>query len=289
MWNLIRNVMPFKVFQVVVVQAYEPHKQCLMDYLGYQAARVHSFSVQRPVVHVAGQSVSDTVQQLQSRCGISPAVIPASFGGRLNYDAALHNWTRMRLGLEDIMASSSPNAWQVVPHDLLAHVVGGRNNRCSPGFASTTTTGGGALVVATPRLRGRGSGSSLDTNNSNKRNHPLTLEERRKRQALYSRRTYHRRKITTVSLQEQIRQLQRSNEVARTESQRLENLISMAQSMIVLELQQQQQSCFQQQQESSSFTNTFFSHWHVPTPVQEQPLSFVVEDVSCGWGTPPPS
>ena len=198
-WEIIRTAMPCKMNKIVVAQAYEQHKQELLDFLRYQTTTIVRHTSKLRIEQVHGSSVSQILQGLSNSFGLSPTLAPVPLGGKLDLDATLAEWTRTRLSLEEF-ATVSPTSSDVPL-------------RRNP------------FAVMTPRVDQTG---QLITRRKNETE--LTFQKRRA--ALYARRTYQKRKNLNLSLQEQLRTIQEQNKLLRQESRRLENLLFQAQEIV---------------------------------------------------------
>mmetsp|Transcript_5463 Transcript_5463/g.10898 ORF Transcript_5463/g.10898 Transcript_5463/m.10898 type:complete len:409 (-) Transcript_5463:404-1630(-) len=197
LWDMIRTALPMKIARVIVVQGYQEGKEALLEFLRLKLAGYASVNAQMPVEQVYGDSVGQTISRLE-RGGINRNNLPICIGGNLNYDAALADWTRMRLSVEDLMRAAPPTI-NVVPEN------------------------GRMVAKSGPRhyTRKRKCETEIDIPNGEK-----------DRNAMYSRRSYHRRKLVLVTLEEEVRVWEERNAAARAQGQWLEQLLAQARSIV---------------------------------------------------------
>lgn len=194
LWDFVRSAAPIKVTKVLVAQSYEPAKQQLLEYLRVQTAAVVGFNSQMPPDQIYADSMTRTVRQLEAS-GIHRDFTPVSLGGNLCFDTMIADWMRMRISVEDMMDA-----------------------RGTAGSLSTPPVVGASLTRVTKR-----------------RDREPDMPEAdfcRKRNALYSRRMYHKRKLALLSLNEEVKMWQDRNAAARTEHQRLRELMEQASAVV---------------------------------------------------------
>ena len=224
-WDVYRVALPFKVTRVIIGQAFEDGKQELIEYLGYASQRMVEFrsggqaSPNRFVSH----SSAGIRRQLENE-GINRRAIPHCLGGDFEY-GKFANWIRMRISVEDIM-SSAPSVLNRITPVGKAMAVGQRllltDGRAKRKKDTTTTT--------------ISEGGSDDEKLSGK-------DLLRKRNAIYSRRLYHKRKMEIASLEGQCAVWRDKNRKLRMDNARLESLIVEA-TRVVLEFVGQEQASF---------------------------------------------
>lgn len=201
----ILNAFPCgKIDRFLVARAYNPHKVEVLDFACFQVGKVVSFCCGLPAEQFGGNSVSETVHNLD-RGGFPRRLIPSELGGEWDYDLELANFTRMRLSLEDAMGAAPPTTLttttlinKTTPHELRA-------------FAALRNPETQTAETA-PSRDDKEAWQAFD----------------RKRRALYSRRTYHRRKLQLVSLQQEVDGLNSDKERALAENIRLKALLDQA-------------------------------------------------------------
>ena len=192
-WNYVRNVAPIKLTGLLVPQAFEPNKCQLLEFKRIQTATVIGFNSGFKPVEIEGNSTAQTIWQINN-AGISREFVPICLGGCFNVDAKVAEWARVRISLEELADS---------PRALVA--------LSKPSRKSSTS-------VLVKRKREEEAESEKDFI--------------RKRNAVYSRRMYHKRKLELLSLQEEIKMWEDKNAAARVETQRLENLIAQACALV---------------------------------------------------------
>ena len=177
----------------MVVQAYEKDKEDLLEFLRFKMAKVLEYNSALTPIQVYGDSVGTTVQKLHD-FGIDRSFVPSCMGGDFCLDSKIAEWTRARLSIEEL---NKP----IMNHKFL------------PGSTKGIS---GPLV-------------------KRKRDDKNETEESfcRKRNAVYARRMYHRRKLELLSLEEEVKGWRESNQTLRKECQRLEQLWMRAQQIVV--------------------------------------------------------
>ena len=189
-WQVIRTALPIKFRRAIVVQAHEPSKHHLLEYMRFQTAKVVAFNSSLPPIQVYGDSIANIVKGLK-KAGLNRKHVPQVLGGAFDWNERVAAWTRARLSVEE-----------------LAHPLSGPLTSCAKNAIK------------------KSSDSQAKT----------TIQERN---ALYSRRLYHKRKLQILSLQEECKKWQDGNKRLRIENARLETLWQQAQ-MLVCSVSQQQ-------------------------------------------------
>jgi len=101
--------MPSKLNRFIVARAYDPTKVQLLDFACFQVGHVISFFSGLPTEEISGNSVNETVINLE-RGGLPRNLIPRELGGSYDYDVEIARLTRMRLSLEDVMGAAPPTS-----------------------------------------------------------------------------------------------------------------------------------------------------------------------------------
>ena len=200
LFEKLRSAFPCKVVKITVAQAFDPTKSIhLLDYVRYRVVKISSFNSKTNAENIYGRSVAETIHNLEKN-GFARCHLPLEFGGSLNVHEEVAKWTRMRLSMEDIMGSCSPTTQMgVVPRELAVYV-----------------------KSASEKSNRKRANCSKET----------SLASKRQRDAMYSRRHYHRQKIQLTSLQGQVRLLKERNGEARREYQRLQGLVALVNGVI---------------------------------------------------------
>lgn len=122
------------LFKVVVAQAYEEHKQELLDFMSFKLTRLSEFGFGRKVEHIAARSMHGTLLQLE-RYGLERELIPFCLGG--TYDYSKHTeWVQMKIIEENDEPSSGP-CTQSTPHPSWGVLVGKIPPPSSPAASAT--------------------------------------------------------------------------------------------------------------------------------------------------------
>lgn len=182
--------------------------------------------------------------------GYHPSTVPINLGGQWTYDYA-QEWLLDRLQLETA-EQFSPRIMPCVPS--AAEPAANLYNPLGETLTTTTTTSVPALpppaawpsfstqyapVAAAPAAPPLGPEMVLETDLIRRAREELAIEvpseevqAARERNALYSRRSYHKRKKLKVSLEAEIKDLQERNDALRVEQERLETHLRQAQALI---------------------------------------------------------
>ena len=219
-WDIGLRAVPFQVKRTLVVQEYEFGKDELLNFLRLRTASAIAYNCnggqqqRRAVDEVHGNSVCNLMQGLSLR-GIPRAYLPVALGGYVHLDDRFANWTRARLSLEEFMCSplsSMIRSTNVLPENV---------------HHSSTQVGSLMMIPATKKPKGK---------RLIRRNNETEDLFCKKRNALYSRRLYHKRKLGVLSLEEEIKKIEASNERLKVEHQRLQALLEQAQIVLNLHL-----------------------------------------------------
>ena len=216
-WKVYKAVLPIKLSQLLVVEAYEPFKEHWLDYMGYQTKRIAEMKTQQNVELLSASSSRGTLRLLQER-GIEAAHVPISLGGTYDYNTKFPDWIRMRLSVEEVLLPSPAKCYRpsIVPQvDQLMALAG-------KGDLNTQTQ---------KRVEDR------------KRNRPQVQQEKaggddqaivlvRERNALYARRSYQKRKLELLTLEGQCQVWEARNECVRVQNAYLEKQLEMAEECI---------------------------------------------------------
>ena len=201
-WDIAQSALPIRLKRTMVVQAYEYGKEELLDFVRSKTAAAIAYNAKRQPDQVHDVSITGTARRLEAVLGLTKNFLPLALGGSVSLDDTLAEWTRARLSLEEMTS--------VVPMVL------DRNN---PGRASQH--------VLTRKAKGEG--PLLKRKRDEEESEEIFCK---KRNALYSRRMYHKRKLETLSLDEEVKKWQDANKKARNENQRLEGLMGQARAIL---------------------------------------------------------
>lgn len=202
LWDMIRRALPVVFTRAVVAQAHEEGKQSLLDFVRFGVAKVVEFNTGFKPTEVHADSVARTVGLLEQN-GMVRDSIPLRLGGSLNYDAKVAEWTRMRVSMEDLMGPIQP-VMSAVPCETIVNAAGARRK----------------ANFLIKRKRDAPDGAVTEEAFCKKRN------------ALYSRRMYHKRKLELFSLQEKVKVWESRNQAVQEDNQRLESLLLRAKALV---------------------------------------------------------
>ena len=199
-----------------------------MDFLGYQHRRVTETNTTLSVKQIAGNSIRDTLQQLEAH-GFDRYCLPRDLGGNIDRNQ-FDEFIRARLSVEDIMSAAPPMTCSVF----------------NPG-----RQGGGPLhlaVTARPKQQlpppQQQQQQQLITkpagNPTRKRQRakekleipklPNETEQQytKRKNALYVRRTYHRQKLELMQAKDKVAKCEQINKALKAENKRLQFLLMQA-------------------------------------------------------------
>eukprot|EP00977_Amphora_coffeiformis_P028068 scaffold34686_cov160-Amphora_coffeaeformis.AAC.4 len=100
-WHMFRLALPCRVKQVLVVRAFEPWKEALLDSIAFQVALSAGFKTKVNPNLLVADSVRGLSLELQQR-GVDPSRVPAFFGGSYQYQS-FAEWIRMRRSVEELV------------------------------------------------------------------------------------------------------------------------------------------------------------------------------------------
>ena len=248
-WDVLKQALPLRVRAVLVAQAYEGlEKQALLDSLGYQELRATEYkSGHAGLPRIAGHSVKHTLQLLQQVAGITPQCIPTALGGTYNYATQFHEWIRTRLSIEHVVLNDAPRyrpcavpqvtcITAVAKRGTLKRVIVERQQHAKAASTGRTTT------TATKTSNKDKRNHYKNTNNNN--NAAPEVLARKERNALYSRRSFNKRKMEKLALQNQVALWQAANDELRQQGQALEQALQQAQVLVQQESNKQQTQLF---------------------------------------------
>ena len=84
--QVVEEALPLRIKLVIVVQAWEEGRERLIESLAYQQVLVCNYRHGKPPVPVAGNSVAETLQNLENH-GIPVNCVPTQMGGGYHYSA----------------------------------------------------------------------------------------------------------------------------------------------------------------------------------------------------------
>lgn len=212
-----------------VAQAYEGAGFChLLDYLGYQQAKMSELNTGKPINHIAGDSMQSTLQQLQVH-GFDINCLPTALGGNVTR-SAFDNFVRTRMSVEDIMAAAPA----IANHRLgtlgspltqaAAGAAGSSTTLSFPVTSATSSKDGGILVPACRKRKQR----NKEVLSLVKLPNETEAQFAKRKNAIYVRRNYHRQKLELMVAQEEANQCRQENKRLRAENEQLENLLAQA-------------------------------------------------------------
>ena len=185
------------VKKIIVVRAYAPGREHLLDYLGYQQRRITENNTQRKCDgYVAANSVHETLRQLQAH-GFGPSCLPASVGGYLDR-SVFDNWVRARLTIEDALSAAPLRQNYALSAALTLHSEK-KAQRAKERLA----------LVQYPN--------------------ETAVQFRKRKNAAYVRRVYHRQKLERMAVEGGFTKAKQWQAVLKAENLRLQGLLQQAQ------------------------------------------------------------
>uniref|UniRef100_A0A7S3PD26 BZIP domain-containing protein n=2 Tax=Amphora coffeiformis TaxID=265554 RepID=A0A7S3PD26_9STRA len=210
-WEVLRTALPMRVTKVLVAQEYVPHRQGLIDFMGFSELRATEYKSRLRLNRIAANSVQKTLHLLQNQ-GLETECLPHCLGGQYDY-GQFNDWVRMRMSIEDIM-SSSPLSTRYRPCAV-------------PQVTSITSVKSrGALKRVSDDLVRR------KYQDGTKGNKSLEEAQKRERNAMYSRRSFNKRQLETLTLQNQCQVLTTQNDNLKLQNRELEDALLIAQQLV---------------------------------------------------------
>ena len=221
--QIIGGQVPLKMKKLLVASTYEEGFEHLLDYRLYHQQRVSEVQYRKkfPVAGIRGNSQRETLQLLVAN-GFHRHFLPREFGGDYDFDKSIAEFTRMRLSLEDLLASAPPdrNAQLILPQMVQQpQMMQVMSQARQP-----------AAVIRKPTVAKKKStverlpGEPVDV-----------FRERRK--AIYDRLASERRTETRIQLNAQVQDLSHRNDLIRQDNRRLESLLTQARLIAALSTQ----------------------------------------------------
>ena len=190
-WEMFRVAMPMKApRQFIVAQAYEPHKADLLQFLSYKEARTAQFRA-RQLPHILQASSSRGTLALLEARGIERQYVPVSLGGDYRYNE-FDEWIRTRISIEDLLSS--------------APLTISRRPLCLSDIGNDSSAQQNVVL----------------------RNDNEQQPQHRSKGALYSKRSYDRRKAEHAQLKEEVKSALERNHALKAENVRLQALLEQA-------------------------------------------------------------
>ena len=225
-WEMFRTCLPVRVQNVIVAQAHEgPGREALLDYMAYQSTMATEFKSRMPAHRIAAPSAERTLALLQQGWGLEAECLPRSLGGKYDYTKQFADWIRMRLSIEDVTSAAPLRCYRpsVVPQVTNIHSVARRGVLCRVADEQMRRKRRSAGQATEQEDERRGDGEELSN-----------LDRERGRNALYARRSYQKRKLELLTLQNQCQVWTERNEAVRQSIAKFEDLIEQAQECVRL-------------------------------------------------------
>ena len=240
-WMIQRTALPMKVTKVLVAQSHEFGKEALIDFVAYQLWRATSYKSKYQLDRIAADSIQGTLQSLTSR-GLPAQCLPHCLGGQYDQQRKVADWVRMRLSIEgDVLSCPAALASlryrpcavaQVTQMTALSHR-GALTRTCEDLVRrkATPQKSGGCRKEAatkTTTTTTTNNTTTATTTTTTTTTAPPPSEIQRQRNALYSRRSFNKRKLEILTLQNQTKVLQLNKERLLRENAELEQALAAA-------------------------------------------------------------
>lgn len=258
--HMIRMALPVRFRQILVTRAHHQQDRdndvVPLIRLMEQMVIVAQFNFLQLPSTIMADSPQETLKLLETR-GCRKALLPPCIGGDFDY-AQLAEWFATRLTLESVTNGDNttvstadklpavpqagpqhPRQQQEAEPKPLRRQEGGQHEQQQllqfqeegPNYPTTQRKRQSPLALSTTTTKVAGK-PKLEETLASKTGETLSEEEIRKRNALYSRRTYHKRKMKLSLLEERVKVLEPKNKQLREENLRLEGLINDAQRLL---------------------------------------------------------
>ena len=211
-WRIFKEALTITVTKIIVAQSFDPYKKALLEFMTYQTSRATEFKSGLEAIRIAGNSEKETLALLKEQ-GLTEDCLPRSLGGTFSYTIKLNDWIRTRLALEEAI---SPAVCCYRP-TFVGRVT-----------AMTTVARRGTLSTL---IESRASTESDDVESMGEAgDSPKSI--RRRRNAMYSRRSYQRRKLKIVSLEDEHRCLQYRNKRLKLDNRKLQEALEQCEQLV---------------------------------------------------------
>jgi hypothetical protein len=192
-----------------IVRAYEEGREYLLDYLTYRQTRLNEKVMNQSSVVLAGNSTQSTLQLLMD-AGFHRNYVPHILGGNLHDQLMFTEWVRGRLSQEIV----------TIPSPILSIA------------SDDHTSQSNALTTTSKSSRGTVVQRKKEWVVITKRPDESEDSFRKRRNALYVKRSYHRRKLELTALEGQAAHAKTMNEALKSEHMRL--LLLLKEAKIIL-------------------------------------------------------
>ena len=225
-WHVLKTALPMQMKAVLVAQTYEgPGRQALIDFFGQAILQASSFKSRLTLTHIAKDSVRATWDATDGGDTAAADCLPRCLGGRYDYGHVHADWIRARPSIE---AAATPPAACYRPTAVPAVTAVG------PWHASVAIDAG---FKRCPRKKWIGNGmpcTLLCVCCFHRGLYPfvnvyLIFVVAHYR---YSRRSFEKRKLERVTLENQCEWLQARNAQVRHQNEVLEQALSEAQHLV---------------------------------------------------------
>ena len=235
-WEIFRVALPMKIRQMLVAQSFEEGKEGILNFLAYQTKRTVEYRSQHQTERLISDSLRGTRDLLEER-GIERQYLPRCLGGDYSYDR-FSDWIRMRISIEDIMSPAPLKCNKLNPIVMMR----GPGLLLDDSSRSASTTAAGTAMIVTSGNRRHLVTRQAPCKKKKKKSDLPNDGDAKKLNALYARRSYHKRKLEMLGLEEQMESMREHNKKLQKEHQQLESYLHMAQQVIAAHSEQQHTS-----------------------------------------------
>lgn len=199
-WATFKTSLPIRVQSIIVAQAHEgPGREALIDYMAFQSTKATEFKSQLRAHRIAAPTPAGTLALLQQGWGLEAECLPRSLGGSYDCNKQFAEWIRMRLSIEDVTSAAPLRCYKpsIVPQVTSIHSVARRGVLCRVADEQMRRKRRKALEGSAATAAAQASDEQQDGEVE------PSIARERARNALYARRSYQKRKLELLTLQNQ--------------------------------------------------------------------------------------
>lgn len=204
LWQDLNTALPLRFTKILVAQAFNPNKQHLIDFMAYQEQKATEFKSKRQLARIEAPSLDLTLRQLQGH-GLEAQCLPRCLGGQYDYQQ-FDSWIRSRISVEDIM-SSAPIRYAPCKVSQVSQL--------------TAVPKRGALKRACEIM--------TQTKYKGQATKQQTTKERN---ALYSRRSFNKRKLERLALENERDLWMAKNDQVKRQNEDLQRALNQAKRLV---------------------------------------------------------
>lgn len=199
--------------------------------MAYQSTKATEFKSQLRAHRIAAPTSAGTLSLLQQGWGLEAESLPRSLGGKYDYKSQFADWIRMRLSIEDVTSAAPLRCYKpsIVPQVTNIHSVARRGVLCRVADEQMrrkrrkALDGSAVAAVA----------AAAPTSHEQHDEIVPSIDRERVRNALYVRRSYQKRKLELLTLQNQRQVWTERNDTLRQSNAHLAILIEQARECVL--------------------------------------------------------